>query len=141
MAPDEVIKASGGQAAPVTDHTAPHGALNDLDNTELLLKAPYEAGRYKFTASFYFNKADHRLSAIELVLDKDQLSPLGVELLNSLTQKYGKPIKEQDTPLLRRAEWQTDSESVTFLCLGGMGKPLGILVAYAPINTQENEKL
>jgi len=143
MTPEEVVAASNGLATEVSPEEKGKGggALNDLENTEVLLKAPHEAGRYKFTASFCFDKVGHRLSAVQLILDKERLSPLGVELLASLGQKYGTPVTKKESLLLQRIEWRAENETVIYIRLGSADSPLGILVEYAPIKTKENEKL
>jgi hypothetical protein len=141
MTPEEVIKVSGGAATAPAPGAKPAGALNN-PNTELLLKAPYDAGRYKFTAAFFFTKDDHRLAAVQLLLtEKEHLSALSVELAQSLTQKYGKPLNDENTALFHRIDWKTETESIEYMCLGGHDRPIGVMLSYAPVKTSENDRL
>ena len=78
--------ASGGIAKPNSNVER-----ESTENLRALLKAPYQAGRFKFNVQFMFDTWSKKLVRVNLVL----LDPsLGPELENDLKSKYGAPIVE-----------------------------------------------
>jgi hypothetical protein len=133
MTPEQVIAASGGKAVETTAEEQkgkhrPAGAKTDVP-----LKAPFESGRFRFLAFFYFSAPGGRLVGVHLELIN---SELGAELLESLRQKYGKP----DIDLKRsvsRVAWRASGDEVTYLAI----PPNNFSINYDPLITKDNEEL
>ena len=86
MSIDDVIVASGGIANPNSNVER-----ESTENLRALLKAPYQAGRFKFNVQFMFDTWSKKLVRVKLVL----LDPsLGSELEDAMKNKYGAPILE-----------------------------------------------
>jgi hypothetical protein len=150
MTADEVRTASGGTAA--TPPKPGHGWEDET--TEGLLSAPYQAGRFSFTAEFLFSKTDHKLASVELQFLQEDASKLPRkerwareadltadrrELVNTMIQKYGKPERDQIlvSGLVHRLDWRTDEDAVSLLEIGSHA----ILIIYKPLKSKESDAL
>lgn len=135
MASGEVIKSSEGLAKEVIDHTEkiermrfPPRPLSDVT----LLKAPYRSGTFEFVAYFtVFTEAG--LSVVRLELQDVERH---AELLGALQKKYGLPLSERESKVVRSAVWHMGDDHIVYTRIGQQ-----VTVTYSPLRGKDNEGL
>ena len=110
MKVDEVIIASDGKAKEFVD------SGRDSDTARTLATAPYVAGDFLFEANFMFDRKTQKLRHVKLTLKKDN----GGSLYAALVNRYGKPVSELETAVLRSARWldRENNNNVNWLMIG-----------------------
>jgi hypothetical protein len=135
----EVTAASHGKATKTTPKERTDKTY-DAEIEEPLLKAPYESGRFNFTAYFHFDKRTQRLVAVSLDLRNVELR---ADLLRSLRQKYGKPDSSHvEVDVQQIISWRKSGDKIVFIQVG-TGESTGLLVEvrYEPLESIDNRGL
>jgi hypothetical protein len=134
MTPTQVIAACEGKAMETTAEEKRGNHRPAGPNTDVLLKMPFESGRFQFVAFFRFSSPAGRLVGVDLQLQNVGLSD---ELREALDTKYGRPEVDIKTGYVFRAEWRTTVDLVTY-----SGVPPRLFsLNYAPLATKDNEGL
>ena len=133
MARDRVVSASRGKAVALTPEEQAAHRVQDVHET-VLLKAPYTAGQFSFTAYFRFDDATGRLTNVQLEMMEPEKGPV---LLGNLRAKYGEPANEKSEAVMDFANWYVGNDQVSYLAIGGRSAS----VSYQPRITSDNKGL
>lgn len=112
MTVDEVAKASNGLAQPYTEASNPK--YESAMTARVLLRAPYKAGDFNFTADFLFGKSDDRLARVILRLDGANDIQCA-RLQGSLKDVYGTPSEVSRSSMMPTTTWRDAASGINVL--------------------------
>ena len=131
MSPEQVLAASAGKASKNDDVEE-----RSTDDAFGLLKAPHNAGKFKFEVIFLFDKVSNKLTTVNLQLMNHNV---GHDLHGALMTKYGAPISTQDDEIVGASVWRDEEQNNTISWLR-IGTDYFSL-QYKPIKSEQTEGL
>jgi hypothetical protein len=110
MTPEQVMKKSPVQVTKVPTGQQNNHLLSTENGMEKLLEGDWTSGALRFRVSYQFDAGRH-LAAVDLeILDDSQ----ALDVLNALSERYGKPEREDNGTLMSR-NWTTPTDAIEFL--------------------------
>jgi hypothetical protein len=134
MTPAQVVAASHG-AATETTPAQQAGERISATGEVALLTAPWQAGRFRFTALFFFSTG-RRLTHVTLNLETADPSD-GDRLLGSLRQKYGAAFSSKANDFFTMEIWHYQGDQVSYTAAAGKLFNL----QYGPLKNADNSAL
>ncbi len=143
MTPEQVKAAAGSRSVQrVSDDEAAGHRIKD-SRDQAVLKSTWKSGDFEFQVFFYFRDGK-KLSQVSLELE--DAANQGLALVESLTQKYGKPFPHSEEQFLELYVWHGETDQVSYLGIGTKvtnlpGAKATVNVRYQPLNNADNDAL
>lgn len=127
MTPEAVIAASKGTATATTPEER-DSQRESRSGLAPVLKAPWQSGKFRFTAFFFF-EPESELARISLKLEDPSLA---LELIGALRGKYGEPDSKSESEVFELLVWRTRDDQVSCLRVGTSLATVTASVRYQP---------
>ena len=134
MTTEQVSAASKGQMKRC-------GAACDKQTTPTetaLLYAPYQSGKFPFTAFAFFNNQTKKLAFVSLRLDDPTM---GFELVGALKGKYGQPESKSATQVMNLYVWRSGGDQIDVTLIGSSPNDTSTTLSYRPRMNSSNKGL